>query len=754
MVKYIRIPYVPPMSFNRFLFVCFLVPLLLLLGLGGAWVYLNPEIVQVDSSAERLLASDPRSLESYEQMSGLMPGTEMVLVALEIKDLFSNQGAATLARASQYILAVEGCEDVKSLTHSGRPVREGFGLRVENFIPLNADEQEWQRIKSFTTQFPLSRNVLVSEDARYAILIATFSRALPDHAAREAFRNEFMEAIEPLESETNAVHVLSFPFIEAEGVNAIEKDLQRYGIIAGILIFLVLMITFRSLVATLSVLVLEGTGILLLLGMFTYWQRPIDVYTGILFPLIGGLQLTFVIHYLSALQNVRKRLPAFPAARAAFREVFPPSCIAALTTVVGLLTLAFSKLPTLSDFGRIGASAVVVVFLFTFLLPALYAIGRKPATEKSQTTKHQKYVLPVRGSFGFFILALSFSLVIAFGIFRIQTDIRAVEFIEPGHPIRDSIELLDTELGGINIFSVEIDSGRRRGLQSLPVLRYLEDLRAYAYTLNGVTDAYAYSQLYLALNQIWEGDPNPTGTLPTNPTKLAMFSGLLNASPLLFKESFVFNEDQSALMILRSKDMPGKEYLALLADFTTYAEINAPEGVTLDAKKGIHKILEEDRKIVSSQLTTLGLSVGAIALLLTILWLSPRQAFCVLLANVPALLTIFGMMGYTGYPMNSITIMVAAIILGIAVDDGIHLVSAFRHSLKAGKEPKEAASEALRQKLKPMACTSSILAVFLGLLTLTSFPPVAHFGTLSALGIGAAFLGGVLLLPGLLARTK
>ena len=86
----------------------------------------------------------------------------------------------------------------------------------------------------------------------------------------------------------------------------------------------------------------------------------------------------------------------------------------------------------------------------------------------------------------------------------------------------------------------------------------------------------------------------------------------------------------------------------------------------------------------------------------------------------------------------------------IAVDDGIHLVSATRMLRRKGAPAPEAAAVALRMKVRPMACTSSILAVFLGLLTLTSFPPVAHFGLLSAMGIGMAFLGAVLALPALL----
>ncbi|MGA0333518.1 MAG: efflux RND transporter permease subunit, partial [Kiritimatiellia bacterium] len=588
------------MTLNRFLSLSFVLPLLLLLGAAGGWMYTRHAELRIDSSAKSLLASDPRSLETFEKLDALIPDTEMVLVALELEDLFSNQGARTIARASQQILSVDGCIEVKSLTHSGRPVRQGFSLQIEPFIPLRADEATWAELKHFTTRFPLSRNVMVSADARYAILLGIFERPLPDHAARGAFRTEFLSALQAVEAETLSIHVLSFPFLEVEGVQALRNDLQQYLIWAGVLILLVLLFTFRSLPAVGSVLLLEAVGVLILLGVFEAEQQAVNLYTGILFPLVGGLQLTFIVHYLSALQAAARELSPLRAARRAFREVFPSSCIAAATTVAGLLTLTQAGLPMLRDFGRIGSIAVCAVFLFTFLLPVLFAFGPCPPREAA-LDRSGKLALPVRWAFSFFLLGLSFCLVMSLGISRIRTDIRAVEFIEPGHPIRESIELLNRDLGGTNIFQVQVDSGKPRGLQTLPILNYLEDLRAYAIRLDGVTDAYAYSQLYLALNQIWEGDPDPSGTLPESPAKLAMFSQLINASPLLFKDQFVDPQARSALMILRSKDMPGKDYLALLERFMTYAEQTAPEGVHLEPVQGLHSILEGDRAVVRSQ---------------------------------------------------------------------------------------------------------------------------------------------------------
>lgn len=737
---------------NRWIATRLFLPMALVLLLAGfAWMSFHPGGVELDSSARTLLSSDPRNRETFDKLHELIPDTVMVLMALEIENLFSNEGAAVIEEASELMLTVPGAVEVKSLTHSGRPVREGFALVIEPFIPLYADDEDWAELEAFNTRFPLSRNVLVSADARYAVLVGVYERELPDHAAREAFRQSFMNTVADLEGRVLSKHVLSFPFVEAEAQNILAEDLARYALWAGILIAGVLFVTFRSLPAVLYILTMEIAGMMLLAFIFVVSGHAVNLHTGILFPLVGGLQLTFVAHYMAALQRAAASDPR-QAASLAFAEVFRPSVVAALTTMTGLGMLAISDLRMVATFGRIGVPGVGGIFLLTFFLPAFHAKRISGASEDSRDTSAEPSAanLPVRHRKWIFALFGLLVLVLLPGITRIRTDIRAMEFVAPDHPVRETLDLLNDELGGINIFQLEVRTGVPYGMQTLPVLRYLEDLRAYATSLDGVSDAYAYSQLYIALNQIWEGDRMGERGLPDTPARIGFFSNLLNMSPLLFKEAFVDSQATYSLMVIRSRDMPGEAYLALLSDFMHHAEAEKPEGVTLHPVQGLHTILEGDRQIVRNQTRTLGLSLLVITLMLCALWRAPRIAIVVVLANLPALLTLFGVMGWTGLPLNSVTVMVAAVLLGIAVDDGIHLASYARFRLKRGDAPAQAVGSALRAKFKPMACTSAILTVFLGLLVLASFPPVAHFGLLGATGMVMAFAGAVLLLPALL----
>jgi predicted RND superfamily exporter protein len=328
----------------------------------------------------------------------------------------------------------------------------------------------------------------------------------------------------------------------------------------------------------------------------------------------------------------------------------------------------------------------------------------------------------------------------------VRTDIRAIEFLHPDSASRRTIELLDERLGGINIFQLQVDSGKPGGINDLSHLAYLEKLRKLGRSLEGVSDAYAYSQVFTVINHVWEGQATTREELPSA-AKMMIFKTVLASQDLMFKDAFVGPKEQSSLFILRTRDLPAREYLAILEKFMREAEALKPAGVTLTPVQGLHTILEQDRRIVRSQLESLGAGALLVFLVLAVLWRSPGAALLVLAINAPALAVLAGCMGYFGLPLNSITVMIDAVVLGITTDEGIHFIAHYRQRREAGDGLVEALRDTLHHKLRPMVCTSALLAAGLGLFMFSSFPPVADFGLLSAIALVLAVVCAATLLP-------
>ena len=720
--------------------------------------------VQFDASLEVFFGSDQRSRGSFEKLEEMMTQSVACMVLARFDAIFSDQGAELLHELGEALLELEGVPRVFSLTRAERPVRApGFSLdpselvRFEPFLPRDErSDQEWQAIADKVTHYPWAKDLLVSEDGKWTMLVAEIERALPDHAARTALRDDVESAVAPFRARVDELHVGGFPFIEREVRDDVVRDVTRFFVALPALLAIVLLITFRSWQVLGAVLCFEAMGIGSLLVLVNLNGGSINLYTGILFPLVAGLQLTFLTHFFAALKWGLARGLEFPTALdSALRHVIKPSLIAALTTVIGLLSLLACDVELVRDFGRLGGQAVMACYLVTFLpgwllSRALLRAHRTGGTllpdglasssslpNLARFDRHRSHWLGIG-------LILVLSALPGWG--GVQTDLRAIEFLSPESEARQTVEAIDREMGGMNLFELEIDFGQPGAIQKLESLRYLEDLERRALAIPEVTNVYGYAQIYAMLNEVWERESEGSRRVPDSPAAIALMGGIVHGQEFVFDESIYDADRQKTTLFLRTRDMPAERYLTLLSEFVDYAEAEAPAGVTVDGKSGLHSILESDRRIVRSQARSLALCAAVVFLTLALLWRSLRMALCAVLVNTPPLAAVLALHGYAAIPLNSVTVMVGAVVLGIAVDNSIHVL-AFWKEAGGVSRPADLLWSVLRRKLGAMLCTTAVLAGGLGLFLFSSFPPVADFGALAILSLCVALGSTVFLLP-------
>jgi predicted RND superfamily exporter protein len=552
------------------------------------------------------------------------------------------------------------------------------------------------------------------------------------------------------------MHVGGFPFIEAEVRDDVVRDIKRFFLALPPLLAVLLLLTFRSGQILLAVLCFEAMGVGCLPILVNWNGTKMNLYTGILLPLVAGLQLTFLTHFFAAVSWAQSRGMAFAAALDhALRHVFRPSGIAALTTVIGLLSLLACDVELVREFGRLGAQAVLAGFVVTFgpawilsriLRPAGETQAAPPAPPPATGVLYTcvRFLDERRG------LCLTTALVLVLatlpGWSRVRTDLRAIEFLSRTSPSRQTLEAIDEHMGGMNLYELEVDFGEPGSIQRMESLRYLEQLESFALTLPGVTNVYGYAQIYAMLNEVWKRDAPGSRHVPDNPAALAAMGLVVHGQEFLFDESLYDAERQKTTLFVRTRSMPAEEYLGLLERLVTHAEATAPGGALVDGKSGIHSLLESDRRIVSSQVRSLALCGLVVFLTLCLLWRSLRLALAAILVNLPPLAAVLAMHGYSGIPLNSVTVMVGAVVLGIAVDNSIHVLS-FWHEDRAESRSTPVLWNVLSRKLGAIACTTSILVGGLGLFLFSSFPPVADFGMLAMLALIVALASTVFLLP-------
>ena len=736
--------------------------------------------VEVDSEMDDLLAGDQRNQKSYEIARELLGETVPIVVSLDCDEVYSTSGIELIRRVTWALGEVPGATlnytniqsgltnvisitNVNSLVTATRPVRAGFSLEWHSIVPPILDQQGMAQLRRWSQKHPFAKNILVAEDGQHTVIIANFIRKVETPEEQARFQSEIAGVLQPFRDEGVSIRTIGLPLIKHEIRTAIEGDIRRFVPVAIVVLIGVLAVTFWKAPRLVFYVIANQTmGMILLPALYQITGLRLNIFTILLVPLLAGVHLAMLVHVASAFQRAWLELgDRTGSINRMGNEVIRASGFAALTTMVGLLALMTTEVVQLREFGVLGAVGIAMLFGLTFgpglvWLSLLFPERTGEGEVKTLSSWGKAWAGRVRNAHQpLMILALLGGLLVVAGISQVRTDVRVSEFLNEQSPTRLMIQEMDDAYGGINIVQMEMDSGRTNGINHPVFLNYLDGVHRAAQRQKGVTAVYSYTQLMSAINEVWEGGKQDSFRLPSSSIKTVLFSGIINSqkAQLPFLTMLCDTNFQTAQLTLRTRDMSSKAYLKLLEGMEKLAKDKAPKGVEVSAQSGIRSILEADRRIVRSQQQSVLWTVGLIGLILAFLWRSAGLAVLALGINLLPIGMIIALQGLLGIPLNSITIMVAAIALGIAVDDTIHFITHWKDKISEGASPEEAVCEAMRVKGRPILATTAILVGMMMVFGVSVFPPVTHFGLLVSAGLVGALMAVLVLLPAWLGRA-
>jgi len=724
---------------------------------------------------EVLLSGDQRSLDGYGSVNSRMEQVEgnlvFVLVVVEFDDVFAPESITRLREISTACMENPHVYHALSLVYPPfRPEVELLSVPPLKMQPLitGLSEAELETARGYCKdRLPLLQNFLVTPDNRRAMMWLMCESDVSTSELNQKYVESINATLAPFAEMGQRFQVLSAPHAEEEIRLTLWKDMWQFLPIASAVLLVVLLLTFRfSLWMVLAVLLAQALGLAALPGLITLISDKANVFTVMLFPLLTGLHLAMLIHVGTAYQRVRNEgQSAEDAVRAVFQTVFRSSAFAGLTTAAGLFSLMASEVPSVREFGFIGGAGMFLMFAITFgpallLLRFLHA-GKVSAAvqEKPRLLDYGRWLGSVRRwrpAIAVGTLLLVGAMV--WGWSQVRTDIRATEFLEPASPTRQVVELCDRECGGINVLRIELDSGRADGVGDKQFVEFLNRVRAIAITHEEVKMAYVYPWV---LDQIYHAAVDDESKLVRTmaekllkPNMLSILSSEAFEEMLPLMDVLFDQEKRKTYLYVRTRFMPAEEYIAMIHSLVReMAEARPDETIGVSATDGIHKILEADRLIVRSQSDTAGITCLLVGLALVVIWRSLPLALVALFINALPVGLVVALQGFAGVPLNAITIMVAAVAFGIAVDDTIHFITHWRMARERGLDSEAALKDTLEVKGRPIVFTTLILAGILCVFGFSSFPPVVHFGFLLAAGLAGALVAALGLLPAWLGRN-
>ena len=331
------------------------------------------------------------------------------------------------------------------------------------------------------------------------------------------------------------------------------------------------------------------------------------------------------------------------------------------------------------------------------------------------------------------------------GVGHLRFELRATEFLPRGTMLQKAVMDLEQRYGGFHVFRIACDSGKAGGVEELRFLEFLEQARKRVERLPAVSGVYSVGFVYALMNQIWVGGGPEAIRIPNRPLLLRMFRFALQAYHSPAMGALQDRKGRVAYLVVRTHALPADSFLRLIRQAVQAVRAVAPKGIQVRGEEGLESVLAAERRLLRSQLISLGLCMVVIFLVCFGLWRSIWLAVGVWGWNLLALGAGTAVAVGLGVSLNVVTVMGWAVALGLLVDDSIHFIEEWRR--QGGEEVgSEALVKALEVKGRAIIATSFVLMGGIGLLELSIFSPLKQLGILILFSLGfglVAVLGGV-----------
>lgn len=711
--------------------------------------------LRIDPSLNEMLPADDPARRFYEELLERFGSDDVVVVALISDALFMPEGLATVERASDALARAEGVQRVESLATAVRmrPIEDDVEIAGFFDDPIET-RAEAEALREELLADPLRAGSFVSADGRATAILVTFERMPEDEFLA---RGLDLGALEVARRAAPAMQVVmaGTPHVKAEVGRLLQGELLIMVPLVFVLMSLLSCGFFRSLRLGMVPLAAVGTGLLWTVGVMGWVGHDLDIVTTLIPPLVLALGFAYATHVVATFAADTQGGAARTRAARALGHVAFPVTFTALTTAAGFLSLTANGLAVIRGFGVFAAVSTAATLLAALtLVPLLLSRGAAvPAGQANATTRWLDARFARLAAFdarhATSILALGALLAggALIAATRIEVNLPVIENFREDAEIRRAYEQVDRLFGGANQFFVMLRADEKRAFERPELLREVKALQAWLAAQPEIGGSTSVVQYVEVLNA-GLGETPGVRSLPDSANLVAQLL-LFGANEEL--DVLIDRAHQVITILVRSTATETREFNRLAARIDARLG-QLPAGITSHTTGNAILLTRSADRIATGQAISLGLAGAMIGLLLILYFRSLRLGLFALLPNLLPVGLYFGLLGATGVTLNNSTALMGSIVLGIAVDDTLHLIVEFRRGLAAGLPRETALREALVRVGRAITCTT--LAVCVGLLVVgaSALQNQAEFGLLGAATLALAWGVDVTVTPALCLR--
>jgi len=542
-------------------------------------------------------------------------------------------------------------------------------------------------------------------------------------------------------------------------------------IIVGLLWFL-----FRSSSAVTWPMLVIICSALWSVGLMCWFGVTLSLMVSFSTMLIIAVGVADCVHVLSAYVYYRREGQAHRAAmRRAYRKTGMPIFLTTITTMAGMSALMISDIPQIRVFGFHSALGVAMALLFTlFLLPVLLDIWHpfnRKAAERALRRKQKSWLQPLldriprfvdRRAKHIVVVYFVFFGLLLFGASQVRVDSNLVELTKKSSEIRVTYDLVDKHMMGGQNIEFMFDLGQADALKNPNVLKVIDELQTHLETTYSdfVLKTFSLADFVKDTNKVMHEGLASFERIPDDQRLTAQLLYLFDNANPEDRRNLVSDDYSKSHIVLQLRNAGSYEY----TDFFT--RINADLERAFEPLREHYPMLELNvtgslalmMKLVDHISWTQIKSFSFALLIITgMMMLTLGSVQAGLIAMVPNLLPAFftfGVMGLLGVSLDTDTLIIAPLIIGIAVDDTIHFVAHYRDAWFESGDVDKALTSTIKEVGQAVTFTTLILGIGFSTLAFSDYLGHAKTGIFGSTAIFIALSSDLLLLPALIKWLK
>ena len=754
---------------------------------------------RLDASSETLLIEGDPDLEYLREINNRYGSKEFLILTYT-----PNEGMVTdnsinnllslkyKIQSLDWVHSVITLLDIPLLDNSDAPIQE----RLESFKTLKDEDADKERGFKEILDSPVFRNFVISEDGKTSGIIVHIKQKSPLEDIKNKSKKEIEEYRDKVKKQNHEnileirdviksyedigkIYLGGIPMIADDMMTFIKSDIIVFGL--GVLLFIIatLWFVFRKLIWIIVPISSCFFSVVIMMGLLGLLGWKVTVISSNFIALMLILTMAMNIHMSTRFLQLRKTNPSktnLEILTLTTCKMFWPILYTVITTVIAFLSLIFSEIKPIIDFGWMMTLGLITSFIITFtLLPTLlnFTPTKNMSVKEDEGSKITKllgslslnYQIPI---FVITIIVIGFSL---YGISKLEVENSFINYFSKKTEIYKGMKLIDEELGGTTPLEVilkfpevkkdedddEFEDWGDENEQDDEKYWFTKDkvdtianVHNYLDNLPQIGKVLSFSSIVDVATKL--NNNKPLGTLEM---------GVLYAKiPDNIKKEIVDpyisikdNEARISLRIIDSQENLRRNDLIDKINFDLQNEL----GIDKDRFKLAGVLILFNNLLQSlfkSQILTLGLVMTGIFSMFFILFRNIKLSLIGVVPNFIAAFFILGIIGLIGIPLDMMTITIAAITIGIAVDNSIHYIYRFKEEFSKIKNYKETI-KICHSTVGTAILNTSITIVFgFSILVLSKFIPTIYFGVFTGLAMLLAMVSVLTLLPSLILIIK